>query len=141
MSQENVEIVRKLRDSFNAFMRGELSSEDLAQLMDPQVEYDWRDQRTYPDTPQHLQGVPEVIAFIEQFRDGWADLAQDPLELIEAPDGRVLVLVRQAGRGRESGVPIEIHFFELSTIRDSKLRHVEYFRHRADALEAAGLSE
>jgi ketosteroid isomerase-like protein len=140
MSEENVEVVRRVTEHFNAFMRGELSSEDLAQLMDPKVEYDWHDQRTYPDTPQHLQGVPEVIAFTEQFRDGWADLAQEPLELSEAPDGRVLVFVRQTGRGRESGVPIEIHFFELCTIRDGKVRHVEYFRHRADALEAAGLS-
>src|SRR5258705_2404728 len=127
MSEQNVETVRRLRDSFNAFMRGEVSSEDLAQLMDPKVEYDWHDQRTYPDTPQHLQGVAEVIAFTEQFRDGWADLAQEPLQLIEAPDGRVLVLVRQTGRGRESGVPIEIHFFELCTIRDGKLRHMYDF--------------
>jgi ketosteroid isomerase-like protein len=141
MSEENVEAVRKIRDSFNAFWRGELSSEDLAQFIDPQVEYHWHDQRTYPDTPQHLRGVSAVIAFTEQFRAGWTDLAQEALEVIEARDGRVLVFVRQTGRGRESGVPIEIHFFELCTIRDGKVRHVEYFRHRADALEAAGLRE
>ncbi len=47
----------------------------------------------------------------------------------------------KGGRGRQSGVPIEIHFFELATIRDGKVRQIEYFRHRADALEAAGLSE
>jgi ketosteroid isomerase-like protein len=141
MSEENVEAVRKIRDSFNAFWRDELSSEDLAQFIDPQVEYHWHDQRTYPDTPQHLRGVSAVIAFTEQFRAGWTDLAQEALEVIEARDGRVLLFVRQTGRGRESGVPIEIHFFELCTIRDGKVRHVEYFRHRADALEAAGLSE
>jgi ketosteroid isomerase-like protein len=132
MSEENVETVRKLRDCFNAFMRGELSSEDLAQFIDPQVEYHWHDQRTYPDTPQHLRGVSAVIAFTEQFRAGWTDLAQEALELSEARDGRVLVFVRQTGRGHASGVPIEIHFFELCTIRDGKLRQVEYFRHRAD---------
>jgi ketosteroid isomerase-like protein len=141
MSEENVETVRKLRDSFNAFMRDELNSEDLALFVDPQVEYHWHDQRTYPDTPQHLRGLPDVIAFMEQFRAGWTDLAQETLESIEARDGRVLVFVRQTGRGRESGVPIENHFFELCTIREGKLRHVEYFRHRDDALEAAGLSE
>jgi hypothetical protein len=27
------------------------------------------------------------------------------------------------------------------TIRDEKIRQIEYFRHRADALEAAGLKE
>src|SRR5512132_4103436 len=106
MSQENLETISKLRDSFNAFMRGGLTNEDLAQVVDPQVEYHWHDQRTYPDTPQHLRGAPEVIAFMQQFRAGWADVVQEPLELIEAPDGRVLVFVRQTGRGRESGVPI-----------------------------------
>jgi ketosteroid isomerase-like protein len=141
MSEDPFETVRKLGDSFNAFMQGELSIKDHEQLMHPDVEYVWHDQRTYPDTPQHLQGAPQVVAFIEQFRDGWADLVQEPLEHIEAPDGRVLVFVRQTGRGRESGVPIEIHFFELCTIRDGKLGRVEYFRHRADALHAAGLSE
>jgi hypothetical protein len=34
-----------------------------------------------------------------------------------------------------------IHFFEVDTLRDGKVRKIEYFRHRADALEAAGLSE
>jgi ketosteroid isomerase-like protein len=141
MSQDDFESVRKLRDAFNAFMRGERSREDLAQLLHPEIEYYWHDQRTYPDTPQHLQGAPAVVAFMEQFRDGWEDLVQEPLEQVGAPDGRVVDLVRQTGRGRESGVPIEIHFFEVCTIRDGKLRRVEYFRHRADALEAAGLSE
>ena len=42
---------------------------------------------------------------------------------------------------RESGVPISIHFFQVCTIRDGKVRRIEYFRHRVDALEAAGLRE
>ncbi|MGC1815663.1 MAG: hypothetical protein WA696_16125 [Solirubrobacterales bacterium] len=50
-------------------------------------------------------------------------------------------MIRQSGQGRESGVPIVVHFFEVLTIREGKVRKVEYFRHRADALEAAGLSE
>jgi ketosteroid isomerase-like protein len=141
MSRENVEVVRKTGDNFNAFMRGVLSSEAYAEPFDPQIELHWRDQRTYPDTPQHLQGVPEVIEFTEQYRNAWDELAQEPLELIEAPDDRVLVSIRQSGRGRESGVPIVIHFFEVLTIQDGKVRTIEYFRHRADALEAAGLSE
>jgi ketosteroid isomerase-like protein len=85
--------------------------------------------------------VPEVIEFTEQYRNAWDELAQEPLELIEAPDHRVLVSIRQSGRGRESGVPIVIHFFEVLTIQDGQVRTIEYFRHRSDALEAAGLSE
>ncbi|TMK99643.1 MAG: nuclear transport factor 2 family protein [Actinobacteria bacterium] len=122
-------------------MRGELSSEAYAERFDPQIEMIWRDRQTYPDFPQHLRGLPEFIAFAEQYRDGWIDLVQELLELSEVPGGRVLVLVRQSGRGRQSGVPIIIHFFQLCTIRDGKVNKIEYFRHRADALQAAGPSE
>jgi ketosteroid isomerase-like protein len=141
MSEENVEIVRRSFEANNAFMRGDLSSEAFAQMFDPQIELHWHDQRTYPDTPQHLRGASEVIAFVEKFRDDWIDVVQEPLELIEAPGGRVLGFTRQSGRGRQSGVPIDIHFYEVWTIRDGNVRRLEYFRHRADALEAAGLSE
>ena len=140
MSQ-NADAIRQWFDAFNGFMRGELSSEAYAERFDPQIELLWRDRQTYPDFPQHLRGLPECITFSEQYRDGWTDLVQEPLELSEAPDGRVLALVRQSGRGRQSGVPIVIHFFELCTIRDGKVRKIEYFRHRADALQAAGLAE
>src|SRR5262245_2364320 len=106
MSEENAEIVRRHMDAFNAFMRDELSTEAYAQLFDPRIEVHWRDERTYPDTPEHLHGVAELMAFSEQYRDGWDDLAGEPLEQIEAPGGRLLLLTRQSGSGRESGVPI-----------------------------------
>jgi ketosteroid isomerase-like protein len=101
----------------------------------------WRDEQTYPDTPQHLRGVAQVIAHTEQLRDGWIDLVYELLEVDEVPDGRVVALVRVSGRGRQSGVPIVFHFFALYTIRDGKTRKIEFFRHRADALQAAGLGE
>jgi ketosteroid isomerase-like protein len=142
MSQKNVEVARRSTGhNFNAFMRGEMSSEAYAEAFDPQIDVYWHDQQTYPDAPQHLRGVSELVEFAEQYRSAWDDLAQEPLELIEAADDRVLVFIRQSGRGRESGVPIVIHFFEVLTIRDGSVRNIEYFRHRADALEAAGLSE
>jgi ketosteroid isomerase-like protein len=141
MSEENVEIVRKALDTLYAFMRGELSRKALAEVVDPQVEAHWRDQQTYPDTPQNLRGAPELLEFCEQYGRTWADLAAEPLELLEAPGDRVLASISQSGRGRESGVPIEIHFFEVFTIRDGKVREMEVFRHRAAALEAAGLAE
>jgi ketosteroid isomerase-like protein len=138
---QSADSFREVTDAINAFMRRELSIEALAERFDPQVEMLWRDRQTYPDFPQHLRGLAQVIAFVEQYRDGWIDLVQEPLEVIEVPDGRVVALDRQSGRGRQSGVPIVIHGFELCTIRDGKAHKVEYFRHRVDALQAAGLGE
>ena len=140
MSQ-NADTIRQYTDARNAFMRGELSNEAYAEHLDPQIEMLWQDRQTYPDFPQHLRGVAEVIAFLEQYRERWIDLVQEPLEVIEVPDGRVVALIRQSARGRQSGVPVVIHFFALHTIRDGKMRKIEYFRHRADALQAAGLGE
>jgi ketosteroid isomerase-like protein len=138
---QNADTVRQGIDARNAFMRGELSSEAWAEGFDPQLEMLWPDRQTYPDTPQHLPGPAEVIAHAEQLRDGWIDLVYELLELIEVPDGRVVALIRQSGRGRQSGVPIVIHFFALYTIRNGKTRKVEFFRHRADALQAARLTD
>jgi ketosteroid isomerase-like protein len=140
MSEENVDLVRKAVDDFNAFMRRELSSKAYADTFAPEVELHWHDRRIYPDTPQHLRGK-ELIEFSEEFRDGWVDLVEEPLEIAESTDGRVMALIRQTGRGKESGVPIEIHFFGVWTLKDGKVRRVQYFRHRADAVKAAGLSE
>jgi len=141
MSEENVEVVRNASDLFNAYMRGDLSNEAYAESFDPQIELHWPDRQEYPDFPQHLRGKADFIAFSEQYREQWVDLVQEALEVLDGPDGRVVVLTEQSGRGRESGVPIVIHFFQLWTVRAGKVWRIEYFRHRADALEAAGLRE
>ena len=141
MVSENADTIRQLTDTGFAFMRGELSVEDWAELLDPQIEMVWPDPQTYPDFPQHLRGLAEVIAFFEQYRDEWINLVYELLELIEVPDGRVVALIRQSARGRQSGVPVVFHYFALYTIRGGKVLKIEYFSHRADALQAAGLGE
>jgi ketosteroid isomerase-like protein len=137
----NAGTVRELIDTFNAFHRGEVSSEAFAENYDPQIEIIWRDRQTYPDVPQQLRGIPECIAMNELYRERWIDMAQEAVELIEAPGDRVLALTRQSGRGRQSGVPLVIHFFSVFTIRDAKVSKLEFFRHRADAVRAIGLKE
>jgi ketosteroid isomerase-like protein len=141
MSEENVAIVRREIERYIAFMRGEITREAYLELYDPRIEVRWHDRQTYPDTPQHLRGVEDFISFNLQYRDGWSDLNAEFLELTEAPGDRVLALVRQTARGRQSGVPIEIHYFQLWTFRDGRVIQIDFFRHRADALEAAGLAE
>jgi ketosteroid isomerase-like protein len=141
MSQENIEIVRKGFDALQAFNRGELSSEATSDLLDPEIEFHWHDERAFPDQPQHLQGLRALVGHAEQMRSAWADLVEEPLEFIEASPDCVVTPIRLSGRGRESGVPVEIHFFYVFTIRDGRLRKIEFFRHRAEALEAVGLSE
>ena len=141
MSPENIEIVRRAFDNLNAFLRGELASEAVSELIDPQSGGDWHDLPPVPDAPQDLRGAPEVIGFLDQFRSEWVDLTAEPIELIEAPDDRVLVstaLAAEVGRAASRSKPTPC---QLCTIRDGKVRKTDSFRHRSGALEAAGLRE
>jgi ketosteroid isomerase-like protein len=141
MSEENVEVVRQSFDAFNAFMRGEQSEEALAAVVDPEFEYDWPAERDWPEPDHSRRGVPLAFAFMKRVQSALIDVVWEPLEFIEAPDNRVLAQVRQSGRDRESGAPFEVQLFHVVTLRDGRVRKLEFFRHRADALEAAGLSD
>ena len=51
------------------------------------------------------------------------------------------MLSRHIARGKESGVPIEHEIGDLFTLRDGKIVRYDSYWNRAEALEAAGLSE
>ena len=54
---------------------------------------------------------------------------------------RVFVTVRFHGRGRASGVEVETRLYEVYMLRDGKVLRIDEYDDRAEALEAAGLSE
>jgi len=53
----------------------------------------------------------------------------------------VLLGAWQTGRGKGSGVEVSEENFCVFTLREGKIVRQQMFRHRAEALEAAGLSE
>jgi ketosteroid isomerase-like protein len=61
-------------------------------------------------------------------------------ELIDAGDAVVLVS-RQIARGRESGAEVTNDVVMVFEFRDGRVTSVDAYRTRAEALEAAGLSE
>jgi len=133
MSQENVELVRKV---YAMIDRGEAEAWDLLppdfvidlsrRLMDPMV----------------LRGPDEMGAFYREMDASWADGASLQVdELIDAGD-QVLVLIRFGGRGRKSGAEVEALVWNLWTFRDGKPVSWTYFGDdRAGAFEAVGLRE
>ena len=53
----------------------------------------------------------------------------------------MLVFVRVSATGEGSGAPVEIPAAHEFTIRDGRVVRFKAYANRADALEAAGLSE
>ena len=67
-------------------------------------------------------------------------MTQRAAEIIDADD-KVVSAVLQRGRPRGSDTPVESRWWQVLTFRDGGLARVEMFSRRAEALEAAGLSE
>ena len=96
-----------------------------------------------PHSRDHLggrYGNDAVLANYERWHEAWEG-AETTLEEVIGHGDRVFVTVRFQGRGRASGIEIDTRLYEVFTLRDGKVLRIDEYEHRADALEAAGLSE
>jgi len=135
MSQENVEVVRRVTD----VMDGEGFEAALPVFLEaahPEVE--WREDPAWPGAATY-RGIEEVRQLILD-RMSTLDLEQQTEDLIGVDD-KVVVLVRWVGRGKASGAQGEISMAMLWTLREQAITRIEFFLDRAQALEAVGLRE
>jgi len=133
MSQENVEVVRQFMGVFEAGDRDE-----WREHFDPDVVWDTS------ASQMPAAGVYHGHAGVEQFfRDWlgtWTDYEVVTREYIGAGDS-VVVMFRQSGTGRGSGVRVERDFFGVYDLRESRVVRFRLYESQDDALEAAGLRE
>jgi ketosteroid isomerase-like protein len=132
MSQENVEVVRA---GWDAFIRGDLPG--LFRLLDPSVVWDASHFHDWPESTYH--GIEGVERFLGEWRDVWDGLEVDVDEIRAAPGGRVVSLIRQRGKGRGSGLSMEMESAQVATLRNGKVTRIDNYEDRAEALAAAGL--
>ena len=132
MSQENVELARL---GYEAFNRGDIDG--LLDLCAPDIK--WRYFATIDS--EAVTGKDAVRAYFETVLEAWEQICLEPEEIIDLPGDRVLVVSHLTGRGKGSGVEVETRGADLLTFdRGSLVRWMGY-ADRAQALEAAGLSE
>jgi ketosteroid isomerase-like protein len=70
--------------------------------------------------------------------DGYKLAVED---VIDAGEGRVLIVYRGSGQARASGVPVDMSVFSILTIRDGKIVRGREYLTMDEALRAAGLSD
>ena len=100
-------------------------------------EFEW----VVPDHPEGAvrQGADSVIEFFHEWAEPWEDLEID-WELEAAGPDATLATIEMRGRGRGSGVPTEMRFFQLWTFRDGRAVRMEMFNELDEARRAAGLA-
>jgi ketosteroid isomerase-like protein len=96
----------------------------------------------YRDWPEPAyRGIAGVERFLNEWRAVWDDYEVQVDEVLPAPDGRVVSLIHHRGKGRESGLALDMENAQIATVRDGKVTRVDNYDDRVQALEAAGLRE
>lgn len=128
---DNMEIVR---EAWDAWLRRDVDGM-FAQL-DPEIVWDMTHFREWPDVIH--RGSESVRRFMDQWLEVWDDYEVGLNELLAAPDGRVVSLAWQRGKGRRSGLPMEMEWAQITTLRDGRIIRIDNYDDRSKALEAAG---
>jgi ketosteroid isomerase-like protein len=132
MSQENVEIVRRM---LSAFERAGFEA------LGPFVHEDF-EMRQLPSFPGAASYRGESAAKVmSSFSRSFEDFSIEFEEIIDAGGDQVVVSVSERGRPRGGSVELDQAFGILYRLRDRKLVRMEWFNSPEEALEAAGLSE
>ena len=133
MSQENVEIIRVGYERFAA------TGEFVADLATDDFVWDMSNFHGWPEQ-QVYEGIDGARAFLSEWTDAWEDWELEVDAIHDAGD-KVVVLVRQHGRSKAAGMPVEMSFAQVWTLRDGMQTRMDMYSDRDEALEAAGLSE
>jgi len=87
--------------------------------------------------PDSYDGHDGVRRYFDSFREIVDDLRFDAEELVEIGPGAVAARGLITGRGRESGIPIEMRVPILMRLRDGKVAGMAAYREWDEAVAAA----
>src|SRR4051794_18535715 len=127
MSQENVDTVRRM---YAAYARGDF--EAGLSCLDPNIEFSQPEDEPGGGTYHGHAGVIE--AFVK-WTGAWEDYRVEVEELTDHGEG-VLARTRHLGRGKDSGVEVDMRIFQLWTLRNGKVVRATMYYEEAEAREA-----
>lgn len=131
MSQENVEVVRRVYDAFN---RRDFDS--VAQLCTEDITWRWGTWFFESD----VSGMPALERFLAE----WVATFPEVMVRLEKAVGsgdKLVIFARQSGGGVGSGAPADMAFAQVMSFREGKVCDVRNYTDRQEAIEAVGLRE
>jgi ketosteroid isomerase-like protein len=128
----NLDLVRSI---YAAWERGDFGS---AAWADPEIEFAFAD----GPEPGSWRGLAGMAEGYRDWLRAWEDFRAEPEEYLVIDDERILVLVRNSGRGRTSGLEVESHSVaNLFHLRGGKVTRIVVYLDRGRALADLGLKE
>ena len=129
MSSESVEVVHR---QFAAFADGGLDA--AADFWHPDIE--WRAVEGAADDVGPIRGRAALRRYYQDWVDTIDDLRAELEEVLAEEGERVAVTMRNSGRGRASGVPIEGRYHLACTVRDGLIVSGREYATRGEAIAA-----
>lgn len=131
MSRENVEIVERGFHHFRA------TGDFLADVMAADFVWDMSKFRGWPEQPLY-EGIEGARRFIADWRNAWDDW-QLEVEAFHDAGEKVVVVTRQRGRSKTTGMAVDMHFAQVFTLREGQQTRMVMYADPSEALEAVGL--
>jgi ketosteroid isomerase-like protein len=132
MPSRNVEIVKRIYD---AQARGDTA--ELLDLTDPEI-------RLYP-RPSHpeagvYRGHTGMLRILGEDEAIFDSIRYEPHEFVEVGN-HVIVLLRQTGRGRTSGIEVNEHIVTVWRLAGGRAVESRTYTTEREALDALGLTQ
>jgi ketosteroid isomerase-like protein len=135
MSQENVELVRA---AWRAWERGDMAA--VFAFYDPEIVWD----QTHYGAAELLglyRGHDGIRRFFREWLAPFESYYAQPEQFIDA-ENAVVVRIRQGGRGKQSGVDVEMPpYWQVYRLREGKAVRIEIYGDQTEALKAVGLAD
>jgi ketosteroid isomerase-like protein len=131
VARENVEIVRRWWASVEA---GDLPFN----LTDENVRIDNIEQ---PVVQGAFHGHDGLRRWWQDFTEALADIHHEVLDSTALDAERVLAEIRSQGHFRETGLPIDLRWASIFSLRNGKVVHAAGYLSAREALKAVGLAE
>ena len=134
MSQENVEIVRRMLSEF-----GE-SQQPLPEAFAPNFTWDLSTFQGWPGRKE-FTGIGEFNEFFASWTEPYSEWIQEIVRVQDAGQNKVVATIRQRARLRDSGSWVDLQYGMLWTLREGVIQRAQLYTPSEEALKAAGLSE
>ena len=131
MSQPNVELVRSAYESFERSGRFAAHVATVDFVWDMSKFSGWPEQQLY-------EGAEGAERFLREWVAAWEEWRLE-LEALHDAGDRVVAIVRQHGRSRTTGMPVDMHFAMVWSLRDGAMARMEMYADTEEALRAVGL--
>ena len=133
MSKENVDLVMR------GYAHRQATGDFLEEILAPDFVWDMSKFGGWPEQ-QVYEGLEEARGFIRDWTAAFEDWKIEIDAVHDAGGDKVVGIIRQRGRSRSTGLPVDMLLAQVWTVREGLETRMEMYGDIGQALEAVGLA-